>query len=421
MAQYDIAAATRRISPVQEMMQYGLQQDARKINALNIQKAEIQMPYVEQLTQQQVRQNELGIEEAETRMPFLKTQLEQQQEMTDLQIDQMHREAKAQQRFTNFQEAYSSGQYSPQELRKTFPIEWGQQRLSEVQTMLQEQRVLTSELEKILAFPEDQQAAAYNAAVSQYGGEGKMPPYESLGPQGLREIVRATTQRSRSAVSELISDLEYYRSLGTTEGDHLASIIERYLEKTISGNPTQMEALASANWPGESNPVQKQMDFQSLGKDYANAFAYRMRQEFARVSSFEMATLEAMDVDRLVVLAQEELGSDGYQIAMENVQRSTEDWMRSQYGDKWQWYKHHRARLDGVPEPQRPALPETLREAKAGGVPLAPPAGTEGLDTTDRPSAYQITPDQAKPGDVVDGYRFKGGNWQNQDNWEKVE
>ena len=79
MAQYDIAAATRRISPVQEMMQYGLQQDARKINALNIQKAEIQMPYVEQLTQQQVRQNELGIEEAETRMPFLKTQLEQQQ------------------------------------------------------------------------------------------------------------------------------------------------------------------------------------------------------------------------------------------------------------------------------------------------------------------------------------------------------
>ena len=98
MAQYDIAAATRRVSPVQEMMQYGLQKDARKINALNIEKAEIQMPYVEQLTQQQVRRGELGIEEAETRMPFLKTELEQKEEMTGLQIDQMHRQAKQQQR-----------------------------------------------------------------------------------------------------------------------------------------------------------------------------------------------------------------------------------------------------------------------------------------------------------------------------------
>lgn len=382
MAQYDIAAATKRVSPVQEMMQYGLQQDARKINALNIQKAEIQMPYVEQLTKQQVRKGELAIEEAETRMPYLESQLEQAKELTEVQIDQASENLKKSQNQRLFTEALKSGKHTPEELKKAFPLEWANYRSNELINQAAAFKQVGQQLEVISRLPPEEQVAAFQQQLQGQPKEVQQLFGRVSSPEQIRELNRAINRQARSAQGELITMLEEYRAMGTDEGDHMASVIERLLEKQAMGNPTQLEALAHANWPNESNPVQKQIDFQAIAKNYDNRFNYIMRDEFKRRTGFETATLDAMEMQ---TLGMRELGSEGYNAAMEQVYRTVDDQMRTQHGDRWQWYKHHRARLDGVPENKRPLLPSEVPETPT---PLKPADMQEQPKPTKRESQY---------------------------------
>lgn len=360
MAQYDIAAATKRISPVQEMMQYGLQQDARKINALNIEKAEIQMPYVEQLTQQQVRRGELGIQEAETRMPYLESQLDQAKRLTEIQIDQAGENLKTSQNARLFTEALKSGKHSPDQLKKAFPMEWANYRTRELTNQITAFRQVGQELAAIRRLPQDEQVAALQQAISGQPKQVQQIFGRVTTPEQIRQMDRAINQQARSQQGELFMMLEEYRAMGTEEGDYMAGVIERMLERQAMGNPTQLEALAMSNFPNSSNPVQDQMDLQAISKAKTNAFTHRYRQEYGRITGMEQATLKAMDIERLDALARQELGEEGYRAAMDRIYTSTEDYLKLQYGDRYQWYKHHRARLDGVPQSERPMLPEQI-------------------------------------------------------------
>jgi len=351
MAQYDIAAATKRISPVQEMMQYGLQQDARKINALNIQKAEIQMPYVEELTKQSVRRGELGIEEAETRMPYLESQLDQQKRATEVQIDLATENLKTAETTRLYREAVKSGEYSDAELQKAFPIIHGQQKLKQLQTTLVQFELLDSELNRILGMPEDQQARAYRESIRRNGAEKYMPPYEKLGPAGLREIVKRTRGAAKSATGELLQMYEEYKSLGTEEGNEIAAMIREALKRQVQGNLTQYETFAMMNFGDtEENPLQAQRDFDKIEKELENSInGYILNDKKVR-SMNDQIIAQALEKGTLHDVAAAAIGDK----VNEYVQKGTAEVMGRYYAsgrdDRFHWYLTNRDRLDGKPE-----------------------------------------------------------------------
>lgn len=271
MAFYDIAAKQQRISPIKEMMQARSQMDAHKLNQQSIQKNEIQMPYVEQLTQQSVRKGELDIEDAETRMPHLRRQLEQQEELTDQQIDLTGEQVKAATRQRKHQEAISSGKYSDEELSELFPIRHMAYKAAQAaaqQDMSEQVKEQIALIRSANGSDPEAMASAYNELL----GSEEAAELSKILPQATAENIEkilygledAMDTGSKDTMSRLMDAYEKYKALGK---DDLAAIALEAI--TNMGNRyrtsgTQLERTAQINFGEYPSPMAAQTKYDEL-------------------------------------------------------------------------------------------------------------------------------------------------------------
>lgn len=268
MAAYNIAANTQRISPVQEMMQHKLRSDAHKMNQLQIQRSEMEMPYAEQLLQQRGRMNEQAIAREDTEAPFRQRSLEQAQTIRDQQIDKMADDAKQRDRYMAFQDALEAGE-DPQVLRETHPEAYADWKLKQFQTHQADMTMFNDRLSMIEAAQSDQ--THYQAMQLWEAALSELPPEvaESLGsydPDKVRELRRGFNTSRNSTVMQIIDEIEYWRAKGD---DAMVQKLTAYLDRMGSSGlgSTQKERMAESLYGWAANPMAAMQRFEDFHEE----------------------------------------------------------------------------------------------------------------------------------------------------------
>lgn len=261
MAGYNIAGNMRRVSPVQDILRTRAAGDTHKLNQLSIERAEIQMPYVEQLTQQQVRGNELDIRKAEitnkaaeTELPYLERNLQQREEATDLQIDIASESAKKMARDREFQEAISSEKYTQEQLETMFPERWSNHTIKQMQLQTAAIDKVKSHLGVIRSSGNPAAMVdAYNRVISGLpkDQQGTYPKFTAENIEaGLAEMEHNMDTTSNSTFSQIADDYERYKLSGN---DDLAAVALKNLEAlaargSLSGTQAERAANELFSW-----------------------------------------------------------------------------------------------------------------------------------------------------------------------------
>jgi hypothetical protein len=213
MASYNIAANTRRISPVQEMLQARGQQDAHEINQLNIERAEIEMPYVKQLTEQKVAQGEQDLADSKTRSKYLEKNLSQREEAADLSITAAQDAEKVRQRGMRFDESLSEVMKagdSPRTLRNAYPIEYAKWAENQAATQLQGIEALTFKMKILDNTPTEAGKAAYWEQAVQEAGIEMPEGLQTYSPEGAAALKKSLREHGNSVTAELLNEIEWY-------------------------------------------------------------------------------------------------------------------------------------------------------------------------------------------------------------------
>jgi hypothetical protein len=195
------------------MLQARSQRDAHEINQLNIEKSEIQMPYVKQLTEQKVAQNELAIEEAGTRNKYLERNLQQREAAADLSISAAQDQEKTRQRQMRFDESLAevlqSGG-SPRDLRAIFPAEYMAYAEKFAASQLQGIDAMQFKLKLLDKMPTDAGKSAYWEQSVQEMGVDLPESLQTYSPEGVTALKQALRERGRTLTSEILNEIEWY-------------------------------------------------------------------------------------------------------------------------------------------------------------------------------------------------------------------
>lgn len=286
MASYNIAANTKRISPVQEMLQARAQNDAHEINQLNIDRAEIEMPYVKQLTEQKVRANELSIEAAETNLGHLERSLQQQETQRDQAIKMQGNALEEQERVKAYQEAVASDT-PPEALKKVWPDLYRKDRQSELEANVAAADAFEREFEIIQAQPtlEGREREMARAIANQPDEVKQMYAGIDLSDAGLARLRQAQNASQQTNITTLIDQIaiakgEWERT-GDPEDKAFYEMLRMQLQNIGSsrtGSGTRPERVAATNFPNSSNSMNDQAHYDTISERYQQAITDEIAQ-----------------------------------------------------------------------------------------------------------------------------------------------
>jgi hypothetical protein len=299
MAQYNIAANLRDRSPVSAMLEGRAQTDAHRINQQTIERNEITMPYVKQLTEQKVAMNEKAIEQWEIEREFYKTGLEQEQQIRSQAIEAQKYQLEQAERAKQFEEDRASGLYTDEELidkHGMLGLDWKMQQLGVEEA---EKADFVSKLRFIQsgATPEAREAI-YQQVIADAPEDmrGYFPEQYTGHENTFEQMLDALDQRTKSADVQLFELYEKYSDPNHPRyNPALADNIERMIVQRSMGVGTATEREAERSFP--TLGVTALEAYKAANNEYGKVMLQHLKDSLGPRTPMDATIANAMNYD----------------------------------------------------------------------------------------------------------------------------
>ncbi len=262
MAQFNYAANVRDYSPVKMMLEGRRATDQHKLAQQDIERGEITMPYVKQLTEQKVALQEQAIERGEIEKEFYKTQLEQDQTMRQQAIDAQSYALEEAESQKQFNEALRSGLYSDEELLAKYPIYGQQHYMKKSEAMSAMLDNMNESLAALRMSPPEERDARYQEMIRNAPPEIRDILPSTYDEQGLNDYLSYIRKEQKFREERLFQMWEEaraaYAANPTPENQEALDMIENMIKRsglTGVGRGTAGERYAERTFGWAENPL----------------------------------------------------------------------------------------------------------------------------------------------------------------------